>query len=370
VEQLLIKVQSCKQDCNARFKYHLPGPTGSGETVLFPVQNRTSRAKTNARSATNGEKPGRSGRKTLTPSHERYPCTLTKRYPFLISIPHGGTEVPQTIAGRLALPGDNIRYYSDPATRLLYNFSSTVAAQIDTPVSRMVVDLTRPPLPLPPRDPDGIVKLRTIDGKQVWREGQFPDISLIHRLLMDWYFPYHQQIDELIDLHGVRCAFDCHSMLPVGLSEQKDAGAVRPLICLGNNGDRKGRVKSGGLATCPEPWIAALADGFREEFGLDREVAINNPFSGGFIVNAHYWRKGIPWVQIEINRLLYEDGGSGCPAQRNEEVNRLRERIWRVLSAFWDDPERVEQPSGPAKKPKSSEPGQALRTRCSSNRPS
>lgn len=261
------------------------------------------------------------------------------RYPFLISIPHGGTEVPAEVNGRLALERDELVYYSDPVTQRLYHFGGSVKTTIETPVSRMVVDLNRPPLPLPPRDPDGIIKLRTIDGRIVYREGQFPDITLIHRLLMNWYFPYHQRIDELIDAHDIRIAFDCHSMLPVGSGGQKDAGRKRPLICLGNNGDRHGQAKKGSITTCPEPWIAALADGFREEFSPGREVAINNPFSGGFISNAHYWRKGVPWIQIEVNRSLYEperSSGTGPCPDRDDPVGALRERIWRVLTGFWD----------------------------------
>jgi len=268
-----------------------------------------------------------------------YSCTVSACYPFLISIPHGGVEIPRELAGRLALRRREIRYYSDPLTRELYGFGSSVQASIDTPVSRMAVDLNRPPLPLPPRDPDGIIKVRTIDGKAVYREGLFPDMHLIHRLMMAWYFPYHQHIDELIDQRDVKVAFDCHSMLPVGAGEQKDAGRKRPLICLGNNGDRKGRARKGSIATCPEPWIQALADEFRSEFSLDHEVAINNPFSGGFISNAHFWRKGIPWIQIEINRALYEpERAPGIfPSPDSAGPARaLRGRIWRVLAAFWD----------------------------------
>ena len=67
------------------------------------------------------------------------------------------------------------------------------------------------------------------------------------------------------------------------------------------------------------------------------EVAINNPFSGGFISNAHYWHKGIPWIQIEINRSLYEpDGTSSLPAHEIQDRSiRLREKIWNVLTSFW-----------------------------------
>jgi formiminoglutamase len=203
----------------------------------------------------------------------------------------------------------------------------------------MVVDLNRPPLPLPPHDPDGIIKMRTVDGKAVYRTGQFPDIILIHRLMMDYYFPYHQRIDEMIDRNGIQFAFDCHSMLPSGSAEQKDAGKKRPLICLGNNGDFQGLAANGRITTCPGRWINALAMEFRRElfYGFPEDtVAINNPFSGGFISNAHYWRKGIPWIQIEINRALYEPGVDPARRPVYRDIGELQGKIWQVLTGFWD----------------------------------
>jgi formiminoglutamase len=160
----------------------------------------------------------------------------------------------------------------------------------------------------------------------------------IHRLLIQHYFPYHQRIDELIDSRPVQIAFDCHSMVPVGLLEQADAGKNRPLICISNNGDRCGRAKKNSIATCPVEWLTGLAGCFREEFSSRNDVAINNPFPGGFISNAHYWRKGIPWIQIEINRSLYETAGAPAPAGLGIElhVKELRDRIWKVLTRFWD----------------------------------
>ena len=264
---------------------------------------------------------------------------MKKNYPFLVSVPHGGTRIPRVLRGRLALSHQDIHYYGDPATRDIFNFRHNVAAYIDTPVSRMAVDLNRPPLPLPGVDPDGIVKTRTIDGKDVYRPGKFPDMTVIHRLMMEHYFPYHQRIDELIDGHAVQIAFDCHSMLPTGSCRQSDAGKGRPLICLGNNGDRRGRANKGSIATCPQEMVQALAGAFRETFAIQKEVAVNNPFSGGFIGNAHYWRKGVPWVQVEVNRSLYEEGGPedwkhGAPDP--VRVRRLREKVWQALTLFWD----------------------------------
>jgi formiminoglutamase len=261
------------------------------------------------------------------------------KYPFLISIPHGGVEIPAEVAGRFALSEKEISWYCDPSTRTLFDFGQSVEATIDTHVSRMVIDLNRPPLPLPPKDPDGIIKVRTVDGRPVYRPGQMPDLPLIHQLMMKWYFPYHQRIDELIDQYPVRLAFDCHSMLPYGSAEQNDAGKRRPLICLGNYGDDNGRPKPGSLTTCPQDWITCLAESFREEFRGPGEVTINTPFSGGFVSNAHYWRKGIPWIQIEINRVLYEYHAPGDhqDTDKDDRVPELHTKIWEILARFWDE---------------------------------
>jgi N-formylglutamate deformylase len=263
---------------------------------------------------------------------------MNQRFPFLISIPHGGIEVPEVVRPLMLLTDEELHYYSDPQTRIVFGYRNRVAAYLDTPISRMVVDLNRPPLPLPLHDPDGIIKTRTIDGGDVYRPGQVPDMNLIHSLLITHYFPYHQQIDELIDKQTVRIAFDCHSMLPYGSKNQKDSGRIRPLICLGNNGDRQGRARKGTIATCSEEWITALASVFREEFPQKDSVSINNPFSGGFISNAHYWHKGIPWIQIEINQVLYNPD---IPSDRSEDdlhnqVIQLREKIWNILMLFWN----------------------------------
>jgi N-formylglutamate deformylase len=258
------------------------------------------------------------------------------RYPFLISIPHGGLDIPGELEGRIALEAADIEYYSDPDTRLLFDFRNRAQTVMDTRISRMAVDLNRPPYALPPRHVDGPVKFRTSDNKSVYRPGLVPDITLIHQIMMRYYFPYHAEIDQVLQNESIDIAFDCHSMLSIGPPGAKDAGRERPLICLGNNGDHKGRPKKGRLATCSERWINALADALREEGRLGEEVRINEPFSGGFITNAHYWHTGIPFVQIEVNRALYDRTDTATGNQK-EIWARLSHTIWESLARFWDD---------------------------------
>jgi N-formylglutamate deformylase len=261
------------------------------------------------------------------------------RYPFLISVPHGGLDIPVLVRDRIALTEQQLRYYCDPVTRILYDFRDRAAAYIDTGVSRMVVDLNRPPYHLAPKFPDGAVKSLTVGGEPVYRDGRFPGIDLVHRLMIDNYFPYHEAIDRMTDASGVRFAIDCHSMLPMGPPRQKDAGKKRPLVCLGNNGDSAGNPRIGILATCPSGWIGQLAGLFRKEFPGKGDVAINTPFAGGFIPVAHYWHRGVPWMQIELNRSLYESGDlqeNRRPEIAMERVTELSETVWGVLSGFWD----------------------------------
>jgi len=233
---------------------------------------------------------------------------MSRRLPLLISIPHGGTGIPEVVRGKIALSASALRYYSDPGSIHLFGFHDSVEALVSSPVSRVVVDLNRPPYHRPPRHQDGVVKYRTSLGQDIWKEGMRPDLRDIHQLLLHHYFPYHARIDSLLESAGIAAALDCHTMVDVGLPGAPDEGKKRPLICLGNSGDGNGSPKKGVLPTCPESWIQDLARLFRGRFPAPGSVAINHPYSGGFISNAHYWHKGIPWIQVEVNRSLYESG--------------------------------------------------------------
>jgi N-formylglutamate deformylase len=264
---------------------------------------------------------------------------MTRTYPFLFSIPHAGTVIPDELQAAVLLDENALQYYSDPGSRSLFHFPGRVAASIDTPISRLFVDLNRPPYHLPPRHPDGVVKVSTVDGRPIYREGMFPDMARIQHLMMTHYFPYHAEIDRLIRECRVRLAIDCHCMLPVGVTGQKDAGEIRPHLCLGNHGDTNGYARRGTLTTCPAAWIQGLADAFRKTFPRDTDVRMNTPYSGGFISLSHYWHTGVPWVQLEVNRSFFEENGSGPDTGillDKERIRELQKKIWTSLTVFWD----------------------------------
>ncbi|MDN7023412.1 N-formylglutamate amidohydrolase [Methanoculleus sp. FWC-SCC1] len=263
---------------------------------------------------------------------------MTLQYPFLLSIPHSGEVIPPEVQDRVAITRRDILYTGDPLTRRIYGFEGRVAACIATDIARVIVDMNRAPYYAPFMNPDGIVKRVTSEGVPVYREGLYPDRNLILTLLKRYYYPYHQSLDAALDAGGVRLAFDCHSMLPYPPPLSTEPPGPRPLFCLSNGGDEKGRPTRHGTVTCPPELLAALADAFRDAFGGEGEIALNKPFRGGFISQAHYRHRRIPWVQIEMNRRLYEDDASSdlATVQPDEAVIRgLRKRIFSALEQFW-----------------------------------
>ena len=260
-------------------------------------------------------------------------------HPILISIPHGGDFVPPEVKERVLITDRDIFYDGDALTHKIYDFRNYVEAVIEMPVARAIIDVNRAPDDRPPGNPDGVVKTVTTAGTPVYKSGKFPDDALIDKLLQRYYFPYHEKLDNSIKNYDIKLALDCHSMLRYSPPIDVNPGQLRPLICLCNRGDNSG-MSTGehSHVTCPPEWIQALADSFRQVFAGEGEVALNKPFSGGYISQFHYERKGIPWIQIEINRELYLAEAYFVPQkmQIKEEIIRgLRQKISGAITEFW-----------------------------------
>lgn len=258
-------------------------------------------------------------------------------YPVLISIPHGGDVVPPEVNERVSITDRDVFYDGDTLTREIYNLRNRVAAFIEMPIARAIVDVNRAPDDRPPKNPDGVVKTVTVNGTSVYKAGKFPDDALIEEILQRYYYPYHKKLDDLLDNHNIKLALDCHSMLPNSPPISVNPGQPRPLICLCNRGDNR-RMPTGRPITCPPEWIQALAESFRHVFGNEGEITINNPFLGGYISQVHYGRRGIPWIQIEINRTLYLNEAHLEPSEimvKEEIIRALQEKIAHAIIRFW-----------------------------------
>ncbi len=313
-----------------------PVSTPNEQCFSQPIHNTPYRPD---RNGTNGSRLERV--LDTTGHHAKDVCALSRTYPFLISVPHGGDRIPAEVQDRVLLTSQDIAYNSDPRTREIYDFRERVTGFVDTPIARSIIDLNRAPYDLPPRNPDGVLKVVTADGTAIYEKGRFPEIGLVNTLLAHYYYPYHRRISDMLESGAIGIAFDCHSMLPFAPLMWPDSGKSRPVICLGNSGDMRGEAANRrSPLTCPPEWIRELAGSFHERFGDLGEVAINDPYPGGFIIRSHYRRSRVPWIQVEISRSLYEEFPEGQEAETTGDPRRheaLRTRIFEAFAAFWEN---------------------------------
>lgn len=248
-----------------------------------------------------------------------------KKLPVLISIPHGGTEEPEELAGRISLGEAEMLGEADAFAREIYDLGNKVARVIWADVARALVDLNRNPERLPPERRDGVIKEMTTYGEDIYKEGKEPGPDLMARLIERYYEPYHDLIREAVEELELELALDCHSMAAVGPTLARDAGEKRPMICLGNvNGE-----------SCPDPTLQRLQECFCRAFSLPpEEVSLNSPFAGGYITRS-YGMNPVPWAQIEISRAMYFDKPWFDPATMKMDHKRLKE-LNRMFSQALD----------------------------------
>ena len=122
--------------------------------------------------------------------------------------------------------------------------------------------------------------------------------------------PYHRAIRTALERmrheYGCVLLLDCHSM-------PAPADGVPPIVI----GDRFGRTAA--------RWLTADALAIVRDSGFD--VALNDPFAGGHIIERHgNPRRGVHALQVEIDRRCYLDA-DGHPAGGFDRIAHLIRRL-------------------------------------------
>jgi len=238
--------------------------------------------------------------------------------PFLVSLPHASSELPDHVRAQIALNEEEIRESSDLGTLEIFG-SLPVRSVLLARWSRLLVDLNRSPTQ---RDRKGVIAQIDYQGRRVYRDGLFPDETELERRLSLYYWPYHHRLAQAVRNPETAVLFDCHSLVGIGPPEAPDPGKKRCDIVLGNNGDLQGKGTSQrGRITCGREKLGLIREVF-EKVGFS--VSLNDPYAGGFII-SHYGglfaHLGKLAVQIEINQDLYmEEGQNRIHAKRTAEV--------------------------------------------------
>lgn len=257
-----------------------------------------------------------------------------KKVPFVLSVPHCGTEFPPEIIGDYVpdmakAPDDTDWFVHD-----LYNFASEMGVTIiHAKYSRWVIDLNRDPESAPLYDDGRIITglTTTTDffGKDIYiSDAKAPNQEEVERRLTNYYWPYYQKVQALLDERkaefGKALLWDAHSIRHLVPTIRKD---VFPDMILGNNDGKTAHP------TLIKTTLAGLKSG---EFGVNH----NTPFKGGHITryfgqpenNQHA-------LQLEMNKILYMNNEE--LAFDEDRANKMREVLKRTFNNIITELDRI-----------------------------
>jgi N-formylglutamate deformylase len=246
--------------------------------------------------------------------------------PLLVSMPHVGTNIPDTIAPRMTAAARGVPDTDWHVDRMYYFVEALGAASIAATHSRFVIDLNRPPdgTPLyPGASNTELCPTSLFDDTPIYQDGQAPSQTEIAGRIEEYWRPYHQRLEtELAAMqakHGIALLFDAHSirsMVP------RFFDGRLPDINLGTGG---GNSADPALAAAAIE-AAADADGYTS--------VLNGRFKGGYITRQ-YGRpdKNIHAIQLELTQITYME--EEPPFRfRDDRADAVRPALRRIVEAL------------------------------------
>lgn len=218
--------------------------------------------------------------------------------PLLISLPHVGTRIPDSLKPRLverALAAEDADWHLDR----LYAFARDLGVSVIVPLySRYVIDLNRPPENSPMYAGANNTELcptRFFSGDPLYRDGLAPTDAEVQERLARYWRPYHDalatELARLQGTHGHAVLWDGHSIR-----------SVLPWLFDGKLPDLN--LGTAGGTSCASSLRAALMQVLAAQ---ERYTQVTDGrFKGGFITR-HYGRPpaGVHAVQLEMCWSIY-----------------------------------------------------------------
>lgn len=239
------------------------------------------------------------------------------RYPILLTIPHASTFVPVELRRHMQLTDKEIRAHSDLYTDEIYNVPK--AHILKAKISRLVADPNRAPDDIEIQHQlslDGVVISTTEHGTPIYTEP--PSIEAIFERVEKYHDSFHKEIEDITP--KVKFLIDGHSMLSVGPNMKSDSGKERAEISLGNR----------DFTTCTRDTTHKFVQ-FFEDKGFT--VAVNDPYPGKYVLGYHCSRRGLPGIQIEINRKLYMNENTLRPYKgKIKELNEMMKELVEMVN--------------------------------------
>ncbi|MDR2874452.1 MAG: N-formylglutamate deformylase [Methylobacillus sp.] len=242
--------------------------------------------------------------------------------PLLISIPHGGTRVPEWLRPRLLPEAANLPD-TDWCLDQLYDFAHELdATLIAANYTRYVVDLNRPPdnaSLYPGQRTTGLCPVETFDGHPLYARDDAPHSQEIANRIAEYWQPYHHALGD--ELERLSAAHDNVVLW--------DAHSIRSQLPRLFDGELPSlNIGTADHAACA-PEIAASVAERAEQSGYSH--VFNGRFKGGYITrNYGNPAAGIHAIQMEIAQRAYMRESSN-PAYYDETLAAPLRKLLRAM---------------------------------------
>ncbi|NOR35697.1 MAG: N-formylglutamate deformylase [Woeseiaceae bacterium] len=241
--------------------------------------------------------------------------------PLLVSVPHDGRELPESIAATMTDAGKALPD-TDWHVARLYEFTKEIgASMIVANCSRYVVDLNRPADDASMYEGQrstGLCPLQTFDGRDLYSGDASIDIE--DRLIRYWR-PYHDKVQHVLeacrDTHGYALLWDAHSItsrMPTLFEGEL------PILNIGTYDGR----------SCATSLSDAVVNVAQES---PYDAVVNARFKGGH-TTRHYGRpaQSVHAIQLELAQRAYMN--EQTRQYDDEKASQLRDTLRRMLAAF------------------------------------
>lgn len=247
--------------------------------------------------------------------------------PLLLSLPHTGTTLPETVAADL-VSRDLALYDTDWWIDRLYDFAADLGATVvHTAISRTVIDVNRDPSGAslyPGQATTGLCPTTTFDGRPLYRPGTEPDAAEIARRRDIYFEPYHRALaaerDRLRALHPDIVVYDCHS---IRSRVPRLFEGELPVLNIGTNGGRSAArsIEADVVRACESSPFSTV---------------LNGRFKGGWITRSlGNPAAGVHAVQLEIAcRGYLDETAQDTPTYEPTYAAPMRRFLQSLLSGL------------------------------------
>jgi len=242
----------------------------------------------------------------------------------IFHIPHNSTVVPEQIRHQYIVNDQELErellLMTDHFTRDLFTSRLANPVTVESPVSRLVVDVER-------FDNDSHEPMAAIGMGAVYTNTH--KLTDLRRplnareretLITQWYRPHHEKLEttvsQILSKHQRCLVIDCHSYPKTALPYEINSQGARPEVCIGTDDFHS-----------PE----ALASYFESRISQHGySVARNTPFSGSLVPLRFYKKDArVLSIMLEVRRDTYMDE---CSGQRNTHFDKIASCIQSCIA--------------------------------------